>query len=805
MLNPGRLTATSGTQKATISAVDQNLLQPDHLNTWRDLRSIDEVVRHNRVTNVYLPRVQEWGPKLLKNNPDQTKITQIEASEWAKSKPHRALAIVMYYLIEIMKSHSPKSQHKDIERLARGIEDSSQFQYYYNSVIGREMVNTFMHDHIRKFSWYLLVEQYSKGFKADHKGVSKSLIKKAISDWKGKITEAVQAEYTRHYRRYMSVIESLDVLAAIGVQDRNVIRTVDSSRISLRDARAFFSKHSSDPHTVHKNLVSIARSDKFRALQFPLFGYPLDIDGKKSAEIEATVLDLWKSHSQNDVNFASELIEISRSLPGGPFLSGEEVCPKRVRETRGYRILIARSKKNNSPYSQMWSHVGRTINLAAKIDKHDSEEQSILWQIIRATFLSLSKDPEIDKCERHIENSVMFYLFIRRVGGVLEEAVQRHFPTAPPGTRVRRSQFMFYYWSLMSHKNRGENHKLEKTVKWMEFDVGRAYLNHLIASKELNEFYNQIKLHREDRPRELVVLDEEEGPLLHRSRMVKEAERRLQGGHKDSYTDRTSLARGTNNEPGTLQHASNLKSSPYGQKFISDYNQHQITKLNFERFWGTSNRSPHVLTSNRGLVTNNALTHISFQPFADKRKSDIASLGGSETEVTASFKKKPRIQAAVSSSSEGAGSHYPAQDAGPTSSTLFTDGTKSTFYRNYPIFKEPPTSQESRTGGLPSSIRPVSGETSERSGQPTPPLNLKVPSEDAPGKDESGIRLMLPDLNEPLTPVSSQEDLQRASASDPRIHPSFWQHSGSVGPVIPARDDSSQQAISRKEIPDLNK
>ncbi|EGG02635.1 uncharacterized protein MELLADRAFT_66203 [Melampsora larici-populina 98AG31] len=341
-----RLIAPSETQKATISAVDQNLLQQDHLNTWRDLRTIDEVVRHNRVASVYSQRMQEWGPKLLKlNSPSQTLITQMDASAWAETKPHRALAMVMYYFIETMKSHSPQNDHKEIESLAVGIEDSSKFKYYYNSVVARQMVNKFMYEYMLKFSWYLLIKQYSKGFKADHKGALQSSIEQAIRVWKEKNPQPLQVEYTRHYRQYMRLIEILDPLAAAGIQNSDVIRKVDIRSISLRNARTFLSKYSTDPNKVHKNLVSISPSDTFRAIKFPLFGYPLDINGKESAAIEATVLDMWKSRGQNDVNFASELIEISRSLPTARFPKGGDVFPQRQSSTS--QIL-----KNNRYYGK---------------------------------------------------------------------------------------------------------------------------------------------------------------------------------------------------------------------------------------------------------------------------------------------------------------------------------------------------------------------------------------------------------------------------------------------------------------------
>ncbi|EGG02636.1 uncharacterized protein MELLADRAFT_66204 [Melampsora larici-populina 98AG31] len=261
-----------------------------------------------------------------------------------------------------------------------------------------------------------------------------------------------------------------------------------------------------------------------------------------------------------------------------------------------------------------------------------------------------------------------------------------------------------YYWCLMSHKKRGDHNKLAKTVKWMEFEVGRVYMDHLIASKKLNEFYSQIQLPREDGPRGLLVLGQE-GAMLPRSRIVKEVERRLRGGKKDPQNDRAVLARprGTNNELETIQHAS--KSSPGGQKFISDHKQYLIDKLNFEKFWGRSSQNPHLLNSYKGPVANSALIHMSFQRFAEKRKSVTASLEGSERDVAAGSKKKPRTQSVVGSSSEGGGSHFPAGYAGPT--TLLTDGTQSTLYRNNPMLKDTPTSQESRTGGETAVIDPT--------------------------------------------------------------------------------------------------
>ncbi|EGG02641.1 uncharacterized protein MELLADRAFT_109986 [Melampsora larici-populina 98AG31] len=795
ILEPERLTATLEMQ--IVSPVDDRLLQQGYLNIWRGVRTIDEVVRHNRSPRVYLERMQKLGPKLLKINPSESQIAAIQrdALEWAKHKPHVNLAVVTYYLIEVMKAHSPEDTHKEIQRLAKGISDRFKFNYPKKSQYARKMVLNFMDTKMSQIGLHLVMEGLSKDSGVDRGVGLDTLINSRTHDWKNSIPKADRAAYTEHYQRYMNLIEVFEILSGAGIQNRNVIKSVNA-KTPLRLARKIFSDESSQPRLIHRYLINAKPHDRFQPLELPIFGYAVMIEGGLPAKIEATVRKLWKSSGQDDIRLASRL---SANL--NTILGGRIYCPKRLRLTRGYRALTTKYTTVDPLYNQMWKRVSRTVIDVVKLEEKNPEERSILWRILGSAFIVSSKDFEREKFERHVENSVMFYLFIRRIGEVLEKAVEIHFPETKPEEKLTRSQFMRYYWALVTYQSVGEKNKKAKTAHAKQFTLGRVYLNHVIASRELKNLYNR--------------LNQEEEAILPRSNIVKGVKRRITGKRTHSQTDRSAWARNPDDGLETLQKAST--SSPAGQSVISDHNR---DRLNFKIPRKKSSRYPHSVTSNIAPPDENAITQKALQRSAKKRKLIIDSLVGSHQRIPGGSKKKPRIEAAVSSSSEGGGSQFPTQEAGPRTPSM--DLTQNT--PHYPHSELQAASHDSNTYGelrsssqplvetagakakkpenlpldpeLTASILPASGKSFQPSSKHTSSLDLNKP---AAYSDDHDVHIMLPDLNEPLEPISPQEDAENG-AHDTPMYPSVFEPNGGEH----SQHTSSPQVTSREEIPDLN-
>ncbi|KAH9824179.1 hypothetical protein DFH28DRAFT_944777 [Melampsora americana] len=728
-----------------ILPVDQQLLKIDHLNAWRDLRTVDIVMRHNKDSFVYQKRVEDLVNKMMKTSPSQRISLHRNALEWSDLKVNRPLGIVFYYLTQLLKIHLPESAHEEIETLPEEIKKYFKATYFQDGSLARDMVDPFMDDSMQSLVINLLMEWLYVDYRSDHHNSVNH--RKYILNTT--IPKSSQIYYAGHYLCYMKLIEKIEVLEAAAIQDIDLIKRFPMKG-SLTSARKLFGREASQPHITRNHLLNNPY-DQYRPIKFPLLEYPSKIKGESSANIEFELLRFWSYFSVKHVKIASELSNIS-----GNTSNEGTTFPARVRAMHGYHRLRQNSSKQNSGHHQMWTHIAKTINLVSDLDKPDSAEQSILWQILRSALNVMANNFDPKNCERQIENSVMFYLLLRRLGEVLEVIMEKHCPSTCSDGRCTRAQFMMYYWSLMSYKSTGDRNKQEKTNEWMQFKLGRVYLNHLISAQELNKLYHQMQTTNLD----ALDMDPQKGISVSHSKMLKAGTRHEHRIPNQSESDFITFGSDVVYPDYALEtqpHES--KSSTSVQRAIS-----YSDRMNFQVPRKRSSRYPKSITTTKSSLKQDVKTLVPTSP--QKRISVEKSLESLDQTIPTGFQKKPRTKTLVISSLASV-SHWPSQNAGPI--TPFIAGVQNTLHHQSSILKDTGSSQESNTGGeQATSVQIVvnKGDTSDIKHLNTNPLpqilaqqcsdhiyslDLNKPWECASGNEGFGI--MLPDLNIPWEPI----------------------------------------------------
>ncbi|EGG01277.1 uncharacterized protein MELLADRAFT_111080 [Melampsora larici-populina 98AG31] len=745
-------------------SVDKKLLQEDHLNAWRDLRTIDIVTRHNRNSSTYQKRVEDLANKMMKTTSDQRMNLHRDAVEWSEHKANKPLAIVMYYLIQLLKVHLPESTHEEIEFLPEDVKKHFKVTYFDNTSLSRNMIDPFMDASMPFLGWHLLMEW----FNINHGIGLHSSVNQIQYEWKKTIPKVAQVGYASHYMCYMKLIEKIEVLASAAIQDINLIKKVDS-KISFRSLKKFFGRNVSDVHILQKHLLNEPH-DKTRPLKFPLFGIHFKIDGEISENIKADIIKSWKSFSADHVGIASELSKISRSTS-----KKGTTLPGKVRDMSGYRKIKGKTNKDNPQHNQMWRHIARTINLVTNLDPPKSSEKLILWQILRSVLTVIANKFEPTKFERQIENTVMFYLLIRRLGEVLEEAVKSQSSSNDPGIRCTRAQFMMYYWSTMCYSSTGLKNKQEKTNQRMQFELGRVYFNHLISSQRLNKLYDHMPKYSENSSKDYALeMDQEKETMVSQSTAMKEVIRHRHRMPEQSKNDHSTFGRNFVHSDYALEgqpHASKGLTSAETMITNSD-------RMNFEVPRKRSSRYPNSITSNKKLLVEHTTDHTSSQTSPQKRKPVEDTLMHSDRSVSIGVKKKQRTNKLVNSSL-GSVSQWPTQIFAPMHPS--TVEPQNTFHHKISSLKEPEAIQESNTGGKKIILGQIDvegiglgGYTSDIYHLNKPPLSSITPVPGPTLPQDGHIHLfdlnkpweytscvekfssMLPDLNEPYEDLSVQ-------------------------------------------------
>ncbi|EGF99334.1 uncharacterized protein MELLADRAFT_112781 [Melampsora larici-populina 98AG31] len=477
-----------------IAPVDRHLLQQEHLDTWRDLRTIEEVVKKNKYTVVFGKTLGNVAKGILSNLnllPEEIDTIRRSAAIWAKDKKKKTLAIAVYYLAEVLKHHLPGTTDEETQSLAQRLIATYKFPPNSNDRdndrrVAREVVTPFLDSVMSELSLHLLLEKFSKT-KGETIGLSSSSGGKL--DWKQMITKEDQLQYSKYYQAYMRLIEIFDKLAAAGAQDRNLIfkNFTPSLERSQRGTIYLLHKKATNPIQMHRYLINRPPYPTNKPLTLPLFGYPDKINGKSSAQLEINIHKTWSQSGEQDLEISSRLLELSNKIANTC-----EKLPSKVYTMEGYVALLETAQAGSVRDREMLNHISRTIKLVVDLEEDESEEQQVLWFILQSALRSLPMRSEHRQSEKRIENSVMFYLFIRRISTVLDTVTKTDSSSNITKDKGMKAKFMMYYWSLVSFVTSG----IRKTnaVEWMELGLGRVYLNHLKSSVTLNKLHGQMTL-----------------------------------------------------------------------------------------------------------------------------------------------------------------------------------------------------------------------------------------------------------------------------------------------------------------------
>ncbi|KAH9816413.1 hypothetical protein DFH28DRAFT_203513 [Melampsora americana] len=490
VLDLSMLESTQKLHRPTIEysrPVHKSLLNQDHLNTWRDLRTIEELARHRKEPHIFRKKVEDFVEQLSRNptcliDGNQLKLQDIEQKP--RYTANESLYILLYQLKQVLKAHSPQMTHQEIDHISERFFKNFKrsFTISRKSMKGT-IVHTFMDATMSHLALYLWMQNFRQKA-ADLKTGMYPLVDK-MNQWKGKVGNEEQVEWFKMYQDYMKLVEVFDILAAAGLQDKNVILKMAPSHIESHQTNAVLHKHSSKAQDLQYYLTNKKPHSDPRPINLPIFGFPFEIDGWNPSEIEDQVHKIWSRFEKRDLEIALQLIKPVLNLP-----ETEIKFPQEVQKMKGYKSLMTMT--TNSSYKTMWRSISRSINLVFKLEGRKSEAQSVLWYILQSQFKYLVQ-PNLDpkKAEVQIENSVMFYLFIRRMGEVLE-VVFKIFHTALPEKQVSKAQCMMYYWSLVLYKLPTTTYRRDQKAKWMELGLGRVYLDHLLSSRKLDKLYHKM-------------------------------------------------------------------------------------------------------------------------------------------------------------------------------------------------------------------------------------------------------------------------------------------------------------------------
>ncbi|EGG05485.1 uncharacterized protein MELLADRAFT_107552 [Melampsora larici-populina 98AG31] len=486
-------------QEELIRPVDRHLVQQEHLNTWRHLRTIEVVVRKNKSFQTY-KRTLEIVVKDMFDNPNihAREIDRIpqRAEAWARYKPNKPLAMVVYYLIEVLKHQSSQLQvdKEELHRLTDRLIEETNFP---PNSLESCIVTPFLDAVMSELSLHMLLDQFGKATIADQVHSSNYLSVEGTLVWKKMILQTDHLEYIKHYQSYMKLIEIFDILAAAVIQDKNLIcnHLTPSLSRSLPKIRTLLENHSANPKQLHRYLINRTPYDHNRPLTIPIFRHPAELDSGGSPQLEENIHKLWILSDNKDSKISSRLLWLSDKIADDSHKPPRYIC-----RIAGFKSLKQTAKDGSLRHRQMLNHISRTINLVLDLEDDDFEARTVLFEILQSALRTLPMQSDPRESEKRMENCVMFYLLIRRIARVLEVVIKKELsPTIPDGKNIK-AKIMMYYWSMLSFIPSTLKLRHKETFEWFSFGLGRVYLDHLQSSVTLNKLYEQMSLVQKNGP-----------------------------------------------------------------------------------------------------------------------------------------------------------------------------------------------------------------------------------------------------------------------------------------------------------------
>ncbi|EGG04852.1 uncharacterized protein MELLADRAFT_64604 [Melampsora larici-populina 98AG31] len=474
-----------------ISPMEKILLQDENLETWRDIRTIEEVVKQNRDGAIFGKRVNYYIGPILKDCPfGTTANSKIDSKiESSISKVDLDISFsplerLVHQLIQILKGHSEKKEHPKLDCLEAEVSSTlNHLSKNKNQYAVRKIVAPFVDHAMSKIGWNTLLENFQKSMTLLY-GSNHSLETFLISS---QLKKDDQLQYGVYYRNYMHMFEIFEILVADGLKHQNMICNVDKIRSQNMKEKKILNDHIGGVIDIHRYLINRTPWSGYSWSPVPFFEDPLKTCGHKSTQFSGEVHKIWFIFGGNDHRISNQLGVISEED-----LAEDHKVSKKLEGVEDLWSFQKAKQENVMTYNLVVKHMSRAIDLVSKLDEDDPEILSVLREMFTTSMEFIVKRGDHNERKRVINNSVMFYLFIRRTGNVLSHVLESLFPNTPLEKRVTTAQSMRYYWALTKFRSNHHSKNKEIRWRWLHFGLGQVYEEHLLASDKLNNFYNQM-------------------------------------------------------------------------------------------------------------------------------------------------------------------------------------------------------------------------------------------------------------------------------------------------------------------------
>ncbi|EGG04791.1 uncharacterized protein MELLADRAFT_64620 [Melampsora larici-populina 98AG31] len=464
-----------------IDPMEGKLLQDDKLETWRDLRTIEEVIKQNLEASIFMTRVDYYTDAILKDCPFHI-TPYLSDKQTGKKKRIGLFEDLIHSIIKIMKGHSAEPEHpklhlleEELLVLLKNIPPPKSQQER------RKRSGPFVDFLMSKLGWYLLLDSLQMSGNLRY-GVKAS--SQIFCNSEQLTTERDnELKHGTYYRNYMHIFEIFEALVFDGLQNKDLILDVAKTQYKRIKQKKIIQKHLGSIVDIHRYLVNQTPWSGHPWSPAPFFKDPLKSCGPKSSE---TAHKLWFIFGGNDHKISNTLDTMSEED-----MALDYKVPELLKEVLNSQPFIDSNLENKLNYKFAIKHMCKAIDLVLDLDNDEPAVLSILREIFTCSIEYISKVENCNECKMIINNSVMFYLFIRRVGNVLKQLMESQFPNIPLEMKLNTPQSMGYYWALTNFRPNNHSKSEARWSRWF-FGLGKTYRDHLFASQKLKNIYNQM-------------------------------------------------------------------------------------------------------------------------------------------------------------------------------------------------------------------------------------------------------------------------------------------------------------------------